>query len=140
MEHFSIYKVKLLKLTLIASVFGGLFLIYFAFNPALHSIFIPCPFKFVTGYNCPGCGSQRAIHQLLHGDLIKAFGLNPLLILSLPLILYGLGAAIWNFIFDTKLRVKLFYSNLFIYIFFGIVLLYWFVRNIPYPPFSYLAP
>ena len=136
----SVDKTKLLKVGLISCLIGGLFLIYFVFNPASHSIFIPCPFKFATGYNCPGCGSQRAVHQLLHGDLLKAFGLNPLLILSLPLIFYGLGAAIWNFIFDTKLRVKLFYSNLFIYIFFGIVLLFWIVRNIPYPPFSYLAP
>ncbi len=136
----SIDKIKLLKIALIASVFGGLFLTYFLFNPSLHSFFVPCPFKYLTGYHCPGCGSQRAIHQLLHGDLLSAFRLNPLMILSLPLIFWGLGTMVWNFIYDTKLRVKLFYSNLFIYTYFGVVLIYWIVRNIPYVPFSHLTP
>lgn len=136
----SVNKTKLFKITLIASVFGGLFLTYFLFNPSSHSFFVPCPFKYLTGYHCPGCGSQRAIHQLLHGDLLSAFRLNPLMILSLPLIFWGLGTMMWNSIYNTELRVKLFYSNLFIYIYFGVVLVYWIVRNIPYSPFSYLAP
>lgn len=133
-------KTKLLKIALIASIFGGLLLTYFLFNPSSHSFFVPCPFKYLTSYHCPGCGSQRAIHQLLHGDLLSAFRFNPLMILSLPLIFWGLATVIWNFIYNTQLRVKLFYSNLFIYVYFGIVLIYWIVRNIPYKPFSYLAP
>ena len=136
----SVNKTILLKITLIACVIGGIFLTYFIFNPSSHSFFVPCPFKYLTGYHCPGCGSQRVIHKLLHGELLAAFRLNPLMILSLPLIFFGLRAMTLNFIYNTELRVKLFYSNLFIYIYFGIVLVYWIVRNIPYTPFSYLAP
>lgn len=136
----SVYKMKLLKITLIVSIIGGIFLIYFLFNPSSHSFFVPCPFKYLTGYHCPGCGSQRAIHQMLHGNLVSAFRLNPLLTLSLPLIFFGLGTIAWNFIYDTNLRVKLFYSNRFIYVYFGIVLVYWILRNIPFVPFNYLAP
>src|SRR4028118_1392752 len=46
----------------------------------------PCPFFYFTGLFCPGCGTLRAVHALLRGDLVRAFGLNPLLILFLPYI------------------------------------------------------
>ncbi len=131
---------KILKIALIIVILGGLFSLYHFFNPATHSYFIPCPFNYLTGYHCPGCGSQRAIHQLLHFNLISAFRLNPLMVLSLPLIIAGLGVNSWNFIFDTQHRVKLFYSNLFIYGYFGIAIIYWIVRNLPYYPFNLLAP
>ncbi len=32
-----------------------------------------CLFKLITGYECPGCGSQRAFHSLLHGDIAAAW-------------------------------------------------------------------
>ena len=114
--------------------------LFYVFNPTDHSYFIPCPFKYMTGYHCPGCGSQRAIHQLLHGDLAAAFGLNPLMVLSLPLIIYSLGQKVYNYICDTQYRVGLFYRKWFIYGYFGAVLLFWVFRNLPYHPFSLLAP
>ncbi|MBL4663560.1 MAG: DUF2752 domain-containing protein [Flavobacteriaceae bacterium] len=112
----------------------------YLFNPAEHSYFIPCPFHYVTGYHCPGCGSQRAVHQLLHGNLIGAFRLNPLMVITLPLLIYALGQKGYNFIFDTQHRVGLFYSKFFIYGYFGIALLFWVLRNIPHDPFTWLAP
>lgn len=131
---------KLIKIALIVVILGGLFSIYHFFNPATHSYFIPCPFNYLTGYHCPGCGSQRAIHQLLHFNILAAFRLNPLMVISLPLIIYGLGINAWNFIFETQYRIKLFYSNVFIYGYFGVAILYWIVRNLPYFPFNWLAP
>jgi hypothetical protein len=118
-----------------ALVLGGVFLIYYFNNPSQNSLFLPCPFKLVSGYNCPGCGSQRAIHQLLHGQLAAAFKLNPLMVLSLPLIVYGLGTKVVNYIFETSYRVKLFYSNVFIFTYFAIAVIYWIVRNLSIYPF-----
>ena len=46
--------------------------------------FLPCPFRSITGMLCPGCGSQRALHDLLHFRLGEAFGHNALLVLALP--------------------------------------------------------
>ena len=40
----------------------------------------------LTGFSCPGCGSQRAVHALLHGDLGSAFAYNALFIIEIPLI------------------------------------------------------
>jgi hypothetical protein len=124
---------KILVLSLLCMGIVGLLALYYLFDPA-HSGFLPCPFKHLTGYNCPGCGSQRAIHQLLHGDFIAAFSFNPMLILSLPIIGYGLGVKLWNYIFKAQQRVAFFYKPKFIYGYFGIVLLYWLVRNLSIYP------
>lgn len=131
---------KFVKITLMTVVLGGLFFVFYIFNPAQHSFFFPCPFKLITGYHCPGCGSQRAIHQLLHGDVISALRYNPLMVLSLPILIYGLGITAWNFIYETQYRVKLFYNSAFIYGYFGLVVFYWAFRNIPITPFTFLAP
>lgn len=63
-------------------------LIYFCFNPADYNLFPKCPFYWLTGFKCPGCGSQRAIHSLLHLDLETAFKYNALLIFSLPIVIF----------------------------------------------------
>jgi hypothetical protein len=131
---------KYLKMALLLTSTGVIFLLFFYFNPSQNAFFIPCPVKYTTGYYCPGCGSQRALHQLTHLHVYNAFRLNPLLILSLPILIFSLGVTVWNWIFNTSYRVKLFYNNLFIYFYFGIVLLYWIARNISFYPFNLLAP
>ena len=48
--------------------------IYRTYDPASGESVIPfpkCPFKVLTGLDCPGCGSQRAIHSLLHWDIVS---------------------------------------------------------------------
>jgi hypothetical protein len=54
------------------------------FDPAETHLFPPCPFHALTGLYCPGCGSTRAIHQLLHGCLTGAISMNPLMVILLP--------------------------------------------------------
>ena len=127
---------KKFYLALILIGFGGVFFIYYTFDPASeNSYFLPCPFKLVSGYNCPGCGSQRAIHELLNGHVGHAFRLNPLMVLSLPLIFYGLGTKIHNYLYNSSIRFNLFYSKAFIYIYFSIAIVYWVVRNLSFYPF-----
>ena len=36
-----------------------------------------CPFKFVTGIPCPGCGMTRAFLAIAEADFISAFDHNP---------------------------------------------------------------
>jgi len=52
---------------------------YFINDPATDTLHIPCLFHKLTGWNCWGCGGQRAFHQLLHGNLADAANLNPLI-------------------------------------------------------------
>lgn len=131
---------KFLKIALIFLLFGGFFILYFSYNPSENSFFIPCPIYYITGFFCPGCGSQRAIHLLLHGDVIGAFRFNPLMVLTLPILIYGLGITVANWIFGTSFRFMLFYSKLFIFGYFGLAILYWVLRNLPLYPFNLLAP
>src|ERR1700675_1423684 len=60
------------------------------FDPATSGIFPPCPLRYLTGWYCPGCGSLRAIHQLLHGNLRAACAMNALTVMLLPFLSYGL--------------------------------------------------
>jgi hypothetical protein len=61
--------------------------VYFVLDPAQYALFPKCPFHTLTGWECPGCGSQRTIHALLHGEFRQAFFHNPLLTLSFPYLL-----------------------------------------------------
>lgn len=58
----------------------------FFFEPGRTGFFPLCPFRTLTGLTCPGCGTTRALHQLLHGHVLAAFELNPLLLLALPVL------------------------------------------------------
>jgi hypothetical protein len=71
---------------------GGLVL--FWFDPNRYPFYPVCAFHKLTGLWCPGCGSLRAMHQLLHGRLVDAFRFNPLLIAMLP-VLAGRGCWCW---------------------------------------------
>ena len=50
------------------------------------SVFPPCPFKLLTGWNCPACGGLRMTHDLLHGDLAAAVVDNVFLLAGLPML------------------------------------------------------
>ncbi len=58
---------------------------YAAFDPAAAGFFPRCPIRALTGLLCPGCGAQRALHALLHGDVAGAFSHNVLLPVALVL-------------------------------------------------------
>jgi hypothetical protein len=45
-----------------------------------------CPLYLLTGLYCPLCGSTRALHDLAHLDLASAWGMNPLFVLSVPIL------------------------------------------------------
>jgi hypothetical protein len=64
----------------------------FVFDPAASALFPPCPVRLLTGWLCPGCGTLRAAHQLLHGHVAAAWALNPLLVGVSPLFLAVLAA------------------------------------------------
>lgn len=57
-------------------------LILFFFDPARAGFYPPCLFHKLTGLQCPGCGSLRALHHLLHGELLTALQLNALLVVG----------------------------------------------------------
>ena len=49
---------------------------------------VPCIFKLVTGFDCPGCGITRMLVSLLQGDIYAAYQYNPVLFCLSPYILF----------------------------------------------------
>ncbi|MEL1265471.1 DUF2752 domain-containing protein [Pseudoxanthomonas putridarboris] len=99
--------------------------------------FPACMFKALTGLYCAGCGATRALHALLHGDVRAAFSMNPLLVLVLPVLpvltAWSLG---WRPVRLQPAMRWLLAPKLWLALLLG----FWVLRNLPWPPFSWLAP
>jgi hypothetical protein len=50
------------------------------------SVFPLCPFRLLTGWNCPACGGLRMVHDVLHGDLVAAISDNVFLLVGIPVV------------------------------------------------------
>lgn len=117
---------------------GALSLLFFC-NPADSGLYPLCPFHALTGGHCPGCGSMRALHQLLHGNFAEAMRLNALLVLSLPLISFMFLKACLSMIRRDG-RPFQYPRTGTMWVVVIVVLVYWVLRNIPCHPFTLLAP
>src|SRR5437764_8300889 len=58
---------------------GAIAIFLFFFNPTSPSnqFFPKCPFRLLTGWQCPRCGSTCAFYQLFHLHPFAAFNMNP---------------------------------------------------------------
>ena len=106
-------------------VFG---FIYYAVDPTSSALFPQCGFLTLTGYKCPGCGSQRAIHALLNGDVATAFRYNAMLFIAVPWILLCLFAETQR-VRNPRLYARL-HPPVLIWLFLAMLLAWWLLRNI----------
>jgi hypothetical protein len=53
---------------------------------AITGIGLPCPFRALTGWQCPLCGGTRMGNALLHGDLWSAFLANPVALVAVAVL------------------------------------------------------
>jgi hypothetical protein len=113
--------------------------VLFLFNPKDGGIFPPSPFRLLTGLYCPGCGTLRGLHQLLHGHLMAALDLNPLMVVASPYLIYSYACYVSPVFFRRKLP-RLSIPPQWIKGILVVILAYWVLRNIPVFPFSWLAP
>jgi hypothetical protein len=101
------------------------------YNPSESLCFPKCPFYQITGFKCPGCGSQRAIHNLLNFEILKAFHYNGMLVLSIPYVLFGV-------ILDNKKELspnmskwrKILYGRKAIIAVLVAIIAFWLLRNV----------
>ncbi|MFM7724994.1 MAG: DUF2752 domain-containing protein [Bacteroidota bacterium] len=80
---------KRFKILIFSIIALMLVVIYGLIDPSTSHFFPKCPVKSLTHYDCPGCGSQRAIHALLNFEFREAFRQNALLVLALPYLALG---------------------------------------------------
>jgi hypothetical protein len=133
----AISKNRRLVATLAALAVGVVMLA--VFDPARSGFFPPCPVRYLTGWYCPGCGSLRAIHQLLRGNLRAAWALNPLTIILLPFLTYGLASSALFEISGQGLPQP-FLRAFWIRALGAAIILFGIARNLPLYPFDLLAP
>ncbi|MFC3877535.1 DUF2752 domain-containing protein [Winogradskyella maritima] len=122
----------------IAIVLISILSLYFFIDPSDTALFPKCPFLSMTNLYCPGCGSQRAVHDILQGNILEGFRHNYLFLL-LGLVL---GYQFYIFLKSRKgqptenlLRQSKVTRGILI-----LVILFWILRNIPVFPFTELAP
>ena len=139
MNRLSLNNERILKLILAPIAICVALFVLFVVNPANSGIFPPCPFHRLTGLYCPGCGSLRAVHQLLHGNLLTAFSLNPLLIFSLILLTFWFISCGVIAMGNRSLPMATIPSYG-IWLILIIIVLFWILRNITLYPFVMLAP
>lgn len=114
-------------------------IIYYFLDPGELIIFPKCFFFSLTGWYCPGCGSQRAIHHLLHLNLNEVVTNNMLILPGFLLIGYHYSYQAANRKFNLTLPNVL-YKRSTPWLIFAIVLGYWIIRNLEVVPFTYFAP
>lgn len=94
-----------------------------------------CPVRAVTSLFCPGCGTGRALHALVHGDLAAAVRLNVLAVAAVPAFLaLALRAALRP---AERLPVPPLGLQVVLYALLAAFLV---ARNLPFEPFSSWAP
>jgi hypothetical protein len=129
---------RALWLAVAAVVLAAGAVVLFVFNPEQAHFFPPCPLHAVTGLYCPGCGSTRALHQLLHGHVAAAFDFNPLLVVALPFVLVGLAREVWRITRGiarpSRLPAWWMWAVLVVVVAFGVA------RNLPWGPVRWMAP
>lgn len=105
-------------------------------DPAQQRVAPPCIVHAFTGLECPGCGSTRAVHELLNGNPLAALDLNPLVILAAPLLVWCFVA--WLAGRATPLAGRVARRGWLVALVM-VVVAYGVVRNVDVAPFAYLA-
>ena len=109
-----------------------------AFDPSRFHFYPLCLFHSATGLLCPGCGSLRALHQLLRGHVVAAFHLNPLLMVCLPFFLWYAAARVNRRLKGLPAAGRL--RPFWFWLFLVVALVFGVLRNLPGEPFAMLRP
>jgi len=134
-----ITKFKLPIIIIGVLAFFGVLALYIYWSPSETNIFPKCPFYSVTGIYCPGCGSQRAAHQILNGHIFEGITRNYLIGLLAIVLVYQALVFIINNVLNKRITNLLHKSKVASGILI-VVILFWILRNINMFPFTELAP
>lgn len=114
------------RLVVGAGLFGLLVALYHL-DPTEVRWLPTCPLHALTGWNCPGCGTMRALHHLLHGEFSAAWRLNPLALLLGP----ALAVSVWRGWLGRPVVVWLLLT---------VVAVFGILRNLSGAPFTLVGP
>lgn len=107
---------------LIAGLLYGMFF-------SVTGIGVPCLFRTITGFLCPGCGITHMCVALMEGDIPKAIQSNSVIFFLLPFILYLLAVQLFWYIKTGTMKVSK-RENIMAYVMIVILVGYGIVRNL----------
>jgi hypothetical protein len=113
--------------------------VLFRFDPSQFGFYPLCWFHRTTGLWCPGCGSLRSLHQLLHGNLAVALRYNALLVFSLPLLAW-LGCRMALARIGKKPSVPISVQPAWLWTAAGVLIAFGILRNLPAAHLAWLVP
>jgi len=127
----------LMRLSVSVAAVALLFSLAALFPPEGTSFFPKCVLHSATGLHCPGCGCARCLHALAHGEFRQAAAFNPLVLLVIPFLVYVGLRMLQNAVAHRQKQVLPARAGWVVLV---VVLLFFVLRNLPWPPFTYLAP
>jgi hypothetical protein len=96
-----------------------------------------CLIQQMTGLHCPGCGGTRCATRLLKGDLGGAVAMNAAVVLIATAGIGVIGAAVWS---EWKGRPSKGVPPWLVWSLAGFMVAFTVLRNLPWWPFTLLAP
>jgi hypothetical protein len=109
----------------------------YSVDPASPGHYPSCPFRWATGLDCPGCGTLRGLHQLLHGHVGEAANYNLFFVIAAPLLVIGWLVAVARLLGWTRPLPRV--PSRLLTVIPVLVIGYWILRNTPGPVGSWLA-
>ena len=120
---------KLRRIVSVAALGAAGAWVLYTFAPTAYGFYPQCPFRLLTGLQCPGCGTTRALHHLLHGRFEEAFRLNPMIFVLIAVALFALPSVLRG------RQPGFLMKPWFAWAAFAVLTSYWIVRNTPLYPF-----
>lgn len=135
-----------MALRLTVAAVGGLLLVLagwwlYTVGPKLGGWGPRCLLHEITGLHCAGCGMTRAAFHLLHGRVGEALRMNPLMVPLVPLVMVGISLEIAGWVRGPQRRTPRLRLGMWGTIALaGALVLFMVLRNLPWWPFTLLAP
>ncbi len=103
-------------------------MLYYQYDPTQTECFPKCPLYGLWGIKCPGCGSQRMFHSLLHLHIAEAARHNLLFVLLIPILLFTIFSRVFKqqFPYLFNITVHPAYSTFIVIT----ICLWWILRNV----------
>ena len=134
-------KFSILKVFFAFAILALVFVYFYTNNPTSGDAkFIRCPSNFLLGINCPGCGTQRALHHLLHFEIVDALRYNAFFVLAIPVIMLYFLNWIRNELFNQNKQIKFLQNKKVLIALLIILIVFGIFRNINLYPFTLLSP
>jgi hypothetical protein len=110
------------------------------FPPTEFSFYPKCPLHQMSGLHCPGCGLTRGLHSLLNGDVKQAIAYNGIGLVLLAVGSVQMARSIWAWASDARLDTARHTPKWLAWGIGSFLILYGVARNLPFEPFTALAP